>query len=416
MKIGFQLNNIKHCILYIVIALPIASCTNQSTTTIQFTQASKDTATKTNSNIANTPAIEDFSKIPLNRKYNDIARYIAGMKAWPGSPYSKLENDSLWVRFHSNFDATWKELTTKRLQPMSAWAKMELVPEQKANLDIFYPLSGPDILHANTFFPDAKEYHLYALERNGALPDLDKMDKKGIENYLTEVYSSLGDVFTKSYFITRKMMTALTANNVNGTLPLICVFLVRTGHEIINVQYFHLNDDGTETPLEKDSLGIHHNDFVKVYFKNNRNTSVQMVSYMKCDLSNDAYQKNAALKSYFTKMPQSTTYLKSASYLLHYAFFSAFRDLILSKSNAILEDDTGIPYKYLFRNKWNVSLYGIYDTPVSDFSGVFQTDLLKAYQDTALLKKPKKLPFSLGYHWGTNKQNLIKAELRDSIK
>ena len=86
-------------------------------------------------------------------------------------------------------------------------------------------------------------------------------------------------------------MTALTVDNVNGTLPLICVFLVRTGHEIINVQYFHLNDDGTETPLNKDSLGTHHNDFVKIYFKNNRNTSVQMVSYMKCDLSNNALVK-----------------------------------------------------------------------------------------------------------------------------
>jgi len=360
---------------------------------------------------ADTVKVKDLGTI-TDRKYNDIARYIAGMKAWSGSPYAEIENDSVWMKFSKNFDLAWKQVTVTRLKPMAIWASTELTEENKDNLDIFYPLSGPDILHANVFFPDAKNYHLYALERNGALPDLEHMDKKEIENYVKEVYSSLGDVFTKSYFITHKMMTALTANNVNGTLPLICVFLVRTGHEIINIQYFHLNDDGTESPLNKDSLGTRHNDLVKVYLKNNKNTSIQMVSYMRCDLSDGAYQKNTALKNYFAKMPQSITYLKSASYLLHYAFFTSFRNLILSKSKAILEDDTGIPYKYFTKDKWAVTLYGVYVNPVEDFSGVFQNDLLKAYQDNKPTK-PQLLPFSLGYHWGTSKQNLIKAQLKN---
>ena len=250
-----------------------------------------------------------------------------------------------------------------------------------------------------TFFPDAKNYRLYALEINGALPDLKTMTSKATENYVNEVYTSLSDIFKSSYFITSKMSTALNAENVNGTLPLICVFLVRTGHEIINLQYFHLNNDGTETALPKDSLGTHHNDLVKVYFKNSKNNSIQMVSYMKCDLSDDAYSKNIALKNLFTKMKPCITYIKSASYLLHYGFFSQFRDVIMSKSKTLLEDDTGIPYKYFSGDKWYVSLYGTYVKPVSDFSGVFQTDLVKAYKDT-ILRKPKKLPFSLGYHWG----------------
>jgi len=402
-------------LFYIPCLFWITSCVNQSNKVNSTTQNSPVPKEITTDKVTADTAAgkeDDFHKIPTNRDYNDIARYIAGMKGWPGSPYAKLENDSAWAKFHRNFDAAWKEVAAKRLQPMSTWASTELTSEQKSNLNIFYPLSGPDILHADVFFPDAKIYRLYALERNGALPNLVNMSTKETESYINQVYSSLGDVFTKSYFITRKMMTALTADNVNGTLPLICVFLVRTGHEVINIQYCHLNDDGTETPLDKDSLGIHHNDLVKVYFKNNNNNSIQMVSYMKCDLSNNAYQKNIALQNFFAKMPQSITYLKSASYLLHYAFFSSFRDLILSKSKTILEDDTGIPYKYLPRDKWEVTLYGVYDKPVQDFSGVFQSDLESVYKDT-LHTKPKKLPFSLGYHWGTNKQNLIKAQLKN---
>ncbi|HTA27732.1 MAG TPA: hypothetical protein VK809_08085 [Bacteroidia bacterium] len=391
----------------------LTSCVNHSTpAAIPVKAAPKDTAlVKASADTIKAWQDEDFGKITFDRKYNDIARYIAGMKSWPGSPYAKLENDSVWAKFHRNFDYSWNQIATTRLEPMTEWGNTELAAERKSKLDIFYPLSGPDILHANYFFPDAKNYRLYALEINGALPDLNKMPIKSTENYLNAVYKSLGDIFKRSYFITSKMSTALNADNVNGTLPLICVFLVRTGHEIINLQYFHLNDDGTATPLPKDSLGMHHNDLVKVYFKNSKNNSIQMVSYMKCDLSDGAYSKNVALKTMFTKMKPCITYLKSASYLLHYAFFSQFRDFILSKSKTILEDDTGIPYKYFPGDKWYVSLYGVYVNPVSDFSGVFQTDLLDAYKDT-ILRKPKKLPFSLGYHWGSSKQNLIKAQLR----
>ena len=399
----------------LIFFLPFAfdSCVNKPAgDTVATAPPPKDTAlVKASADTIKAWQDEDFGKITFNRKYNDIARYIAGMKAWPGSPYAKLENDSVWSKFHRNFDYSWNQIATTRLEPMTEWGNTELATERKSKLDIFYPLSGPDILHANYFFPDAKNYRLYALEINGALPDLNNMNLKTTENYLNAVYSSLADIFKRSYFITHKMSTELNASNVNGTLPLICVFLVRTGHEIINLKYFHLNDDGTETELPKDSLGTHHNDLVKVYFKNSKNNSIQMVSYMKCDLSDGAYTKNDALKTMFTKMKPCITYLKSASYLLHYGFFSQFRDLILSKSKTILEDDTGIPYKYFPGDKWYVSLYGVYVNPVSDFSGVFQTDLLDAYKDT-ILRKPKKLPFSLGYHWGSNKQNLIKAQLR----
>ena len=119
--------------------------------------------------------------------------------------------------------------------------------------------------------------------------------------------------------------------------------------------------------------------------------------------------QNKPLQTYLNNMPECYTYLKSASYLLHYKFFTTLRNAILDKSQAILEDDTGIPFKYIPKDKWTFSLYGTYVTPVDNFSGVFQDDLQKAYQDTATYKV-KKLPFSLGYHWGTNNQNLLKAE------
>jgi len=350
--------------------------------------------------------------VSFNRKFNDIARYIAGMKQLPGSDLISLEKDTLWIKHAKNFDKAWEPLETKRLKPMRDWAATELAEQHKQNLDVFYPLSGPDILHVNAFFAKAKHYHLYALERAGSLPDLKHMKTKEIDTYLNDVYTSLGDVFTKSYFITHKMLTDLQKQNVNGTVALICVFLVRSNYTVVNVKYCHLNDDGSDKPLNKDSAAVHTNDFVKVYFKNNADSSagIQMLTYMKCDLADGGLKENKGLTAFINNMPVSVTYLKSASYLLHYKFFSTLRDDILSKSQTVLEDDTGIPFKSFEKGKWNVSLYGSYVKPVSDFSGVFQDDLMKAYHDSTSVNKPKPLPFSLGYHWGTNSQNLIKAE------
>ncbi len=342
MKILLFLKKISFVSLFIAFLLFIISCVNRSsgnTVTIPGTQITVDTVKVGG---------ENYSNIPADRRYNDIARYIAGMNSLPGSPYGKLENDSAWKKFQRNFDASWNTITSTRLKPMSDWASKELVEERKS-ADIFYPLSGPDILHANTFFPDARNYRLYALERNGALPDLDHMTVKAADNYLSDIYTSLSDVFMRSYFITHKMNVSLSKDNVNGTLPLICIFLVRTGHEIITVQYYHLNEDGTETQLKRDTLGTHPNDFVKVYFKNDKNNAVQMVSYMKCDLSDKVFKNNTGLVKFFNKMPMSVSYLKSASYLLHYPFFSIFRNVVLTKSKTILEDDTGIPFKYFHR-------------------------------------------------------------------
>ena len=89
---------------------------------------------------------------------------------------------------------------------------------------------------------------------------------------------------------------------------------------------------------------------------------------------------------------------------MHYSTFSDIRGITLEKSNSILEDDTGIPFKYLNTGGWDINLFGVYVMPVKDFSeSRFQKDLSEAYMNEKFNKG--KLPFSLGYHWGSKEQN-----------
>ncbi len=402
-----------YCFLPVVVAVSCSNQPSQEKVATPPPAPKADTAKKiAPAPVAKPVQVANPDTITPNRKYNDIARYIAGLKQEPGSTLSpNLEKDTVWIRYAKSFNGEWQHAVNVRLKPMSDWAATELAAQRKMNLDVFYPFSGPDILHANIFFPMAKHYHLYGLERAGALPDLAKMKPAEIDNYLADVYGSLTDILTKSYFITKNMLNDLQKNNVNGTLPLVTVFLVRNNYEVVNVKYFHLNDNGTETQLKKDSTPTHTNDFVKVYFKHPSDSNIQVVSYMKCNMVDPEVKKNAGLMAYLANMPVSTTYIKSASYLLHNPTFTIMRDAVLKKSASILQDDTGVPYRYLSSKDWTVTLYGSYVTPVSSFpSGFFQNDLQKAYKMGDSLKQIKKLPFSLGYHWGSAAQNLIKAE------
>lgn len=349
---------------------------------------------------------------PVNT-LNDIVHYLAGMKtdssaAIPASllnlPFYKLYRDSM----NRGFD----HIETIRLSKMREWAKTEMAPELAAPRTVFYPFSGPDILHCIQFYPDADQYIMLALEKPGAVPSMNKMDAVSTKNTLSSILKSLEDIFGKSYFITRKMMTDVD-NSWNGVAPVAAVFLARSDYNILDIKYKQLHDDGAIfSEITADSLSHCRNSCVEIYFQKKGSEKISKIVYFRTNLCDSAsykiegFKDNKPLQAYLNNLPDCYTYLKSASYLMSYKNFSIIREICLRKSKSILQDDTGIALKYLDKNKWDMHFYGNYVSPVKDFSGVYQEELHKIYSDTV---KVKPLPFSLGYHWASkNTQNLMK--------
>ncbi|MFN8309261.1 MAG: hypothetical protein U0T73_04810 [Chitinophagales bacterium] len=349
-----------------------------------------------------------------SNKLNDVALFIAGLK--PDSAIAvpqRLQNMSYYQRFCDTMNRGFQNMENNRFKLMRAWASTEMKEELAHPKTVFYPFSGPDILHCLQFYPDGDQYVMIALEKYGSLPVLDKMDSAQTVYTLNSITRSLEDIFGKSYFITRKMLRDVS-NQWNGFTPLACVFLVRTNHVILDIKYKHLADDGTFEDISKDSCGRRTNDCVEIYFRKNGAEKVQKIIYFKTNLCDKPYggmgsfTDNKALQKYLEAMPECYTYVKSASYLMNYPDFNIIRNICLKRSKSILQDDTGIAYRYIDKQKWNVKLYGSYTKPVSDFTGVFQDDLNLAYRDSS---KVQKLNFSLGYHWGNQAaQNLMKFE------
>jgi len=75
------------------------------------------------------------------------------------------------------------------------------------------------------------------------------------------------------------------------------------------------------------------------------------------------------------------------------------RNIILANSFTVMQDDTGIPFRFYDQNKWNIRFYGVYTQPIALFGTRGQADLR-----AAVAGKEKPIKFRYGYN---NPPNLM---------
>ena len=114
---------------------------------------------------------------------------------------------------------------------------------------------------------------------------------------------------------------------------------------------------------------------------------------------------------YLNNIPAGNSYLKAASYLCHHSNMSEFRTFILNKSKLVLQEDSGIPYRFFPKEKWGIKLYGKYVKPFRIFTDKLyvQENLRNDFNDPSMTHP---LPFRLGYHSSTRNDNLMLAVLK----
>ncbi|MEY4110427.1 MAG: hypothetical protein RLZZ46_782 [Bacteroidota bacterium] len=341
---------------------------------------------------------------PTERKFNDIARFIAGMspKADNTVP-EKLYNEE-WKSFSASFSKRWNSLDSIRYSRMRAFREKEIPLAKEKPDTLFYPFSGPDFLNATTFFPEAKTTIMIALEPPGFLHDMNSISPDSLPGYFKSIEQSLKAVLSFSFFRTLSMAEDFKADELNGAVHLISIFMVRTGHEILDITTARINDKGLITgPDESGPCGIRG---IRISYHKENDSEVQHLFYFSADISDNGLAKNNCMKNMINSIKGFYTYVKSASYLMHNTYFSNVRNAILQNSRMVLQDDSGIPVKYFSEDKWNRTLFGTYDKPINLFASRFQKDLKLLYDSTDK-DKVKPLPFGIGYDYRQNESNLM---------
>jgi hypothetical protein len=328
---------------------------------------------------------------------DDTAKFLAGMQPSADSPLMPLTKDPSWQRHARFFDNAFGQLEQRQLSRIRAWSDSHLAAPKPT---MFYMFSGPDFLYANAFYPNASTYVLSALEPPGQVPDLTKLPRGAMGAALYNVEHSLGSILSFSFFITKQMKTDLRAGQISGTLPILYVFLARSGKTIKSVTPVALDAEGNiktgnENPGPNAPRGA------KITFTGSDGAE-KTLYYFSTDLSNGGIKSSGFLKFCSTLAPGNSL-IKSASYLLHSGNFTTVRDYILANSATVIQDDSGIPLTYYNAKQWRFFPFGRYLGPIGEFPGRYQ----QSYAD--LFRRAEPINFGVGYRWRTNESNLLLA-------
>ncbi len=339
------------------------------------------------------PAMRVHAADPVTA--NDTARFLAGMAPSAQSPLMSLTQNPAWQQHARFFDAAFGQLDERQLSKIRIWASANLAAPRPT---MFYMFSGPDFLYADAFYSKATTYVLSALEPVGAVPDLTRLSADEVYDALYGVERSMSSILNFSFFITKDMKSDLRASELSGTLPVLYVFLARSGNTIRDVSAVALEDSGSLRVANEDG-GRNVTRGVRITFVGS-DGGERTLYYFSTDLSNSSVKRTGFLKFCNTLAPGNSL-IKSASYLLSSRNFTMVRDFLLANSATIIQDDSGIPLANYDPGAWRFFPFGRYTGPIAKFPGKYQPKYAE------LFRRSQPIDFGIGYRWRSFESNLL---------
>ena len=346
---------------------------------------------------------------------DDTAHFLAGLPVAPQSPLAPLTRNPSWQQYARRFDTLFSREDRETISKVRAFSQAQLTSPHDSML---YMFSGPDFLYATSFFPKASTYVLSGLEPVGNIPRLTQLQRSSIEVVQRNLEISLNSILSFSFFITKKMKAELVAGPVYGTLPVLYVFLARTGKTIHDVSLVSLDEQGNiqtaDAQAADQTAGGGAGSItprkatpnaakgVKIVFSDGDRPN-QTLYYFSTNLD-DQGVRSSGLLAFCDKLGPADSLIKSASYLMHRGGFARVRNFLLDRSATIVQDDSGIPLTYFDEKKWRLRPFGRYVGPLTMFGVAPQPRMAQLFRNAT------PLAFGIGYRWHRNESNLLLAE------
>jgi hypothetical protein len=332
---------------------------------------------------------------------DDTARLLAGMPINPRSPLAPLTQTAAWQEHSDYFEHAFAKLVRGKFARLRNWQNAYL-PESTAPVPVaYYMFSGPDFLYFDQFFPNASVYIMCGKESMGPAPD--PLRVADLPGALRNLENAMKSSLTATYFITQDMKVDLERQQLNGTIPILYVFLARAGKSIRDVSFVSLDRGGQ---LHESAPGQGGTPGVRISYVDAQSGRKQTLFYFTTDISNGGIASNPGFMKFCDQHGVGASFLKSSSYLMFEDGFTRVRDFLLTHSNLIVQDDSGIPLSYFNRDKWNLRLFGSYVGPIELFKQHYQPKLAELFQES----NPPTFGIGFGYQWDYHKSNLIVAQ------
>jgi hypothetical protein len=196
-----------------------------------------------------------------------------------------------------------------------------------------------------------------------------------------------------------------------GTLPILYVFLARSGKVIRDVSLVRVDEDGAVhiddgvAGAAADAKSVRG---VKVDFVGDE-ARQQTLYYFTVNIDNDSF-KNSGFMRFCERLGTGNAFIKSASYLMHRDHFSEVRNFLLERSRLLVQDDSGIPVARFDQARWQLRLFGHYSGPIGLFANRYQSKLAQLFDQGHV----EPIEFGIGYRWRPQTSNLMLAVKTDA--
>jgi hypothetical protein len=337
---------------------------------------------------------------PADARITSVARLLAGAETdYPF--HARITTLGAWQAHSAAMAPRWERLQRERLSVIETWRNQTLGPDAVNCRTLLYPFSGPDFMNAYLLFPRCDTYVMFGLEAPGTVPQFETMSGEDAGLFLNDMRVALTDFLERNYFITSRMAKQLHTPRLKGAAPLMLASMGLLDVRVMAVEPFDLGAGSEEARRAgRRARGL------KITFSHPQVGKPQTLYYLSLDATDKALRANPEFLPFLAQFGSTVTFLKSASYLLHGNEFAGTRKVLLDATELLVQDDTGIPYRYLRERGFSVSLYGRYARPIKDFNYGYQHDLAAAYRTSG---KAADLPFPFGYHWQDGRSGLILA-------
>ncbi len=334
---------------------------------------------------------------------NDLARFLAGR---PASSLGAWQSDAAYQAHAREIGKLWDRYNQNYFSRMRLWSAVELSARVVTTRPVFYFFGGPDAVSPLALFPDAPVYIMGGLEPVGSITAPQTMTPEAINEGLSNLRKSTEVILSFGHFITKDMKAELDRTGFRGVLPVMSAFLAMAGAEIVSTSYVGVGGEGALQEYGSTYGGGRGMlPGLKIVFRRTPGAGEQTIYYIQANVVDDALKSNGALLRWAGSFGTGNVYLKAASYLMHEPSFSRIREFLLSHADAVLQDDSGIPYRFFQNGSWQCWLFGTYTGTLDIFAKYYQNDLQAAFAS----RGAQALPFGTGYKWRLGESNLMLA-------
>lgn len=327
---------------------------------------------------------EKKTQIVFSKKWNDFKDFLIGntkeiqnsnlqeftTKDWYKSYLTKIN------QYIANYD--------KRKAQIENWHKENLKETYQVK-NAFYLLSGADYFYFRLFYPEAENYFMFAMEKTGLFSDYKDISEKDFKNSLIAIENVIHNLSHNTYLFSKTMNQFLNQDKnyvIYGTFPIIIFFIGYFKGNIIDLKEECLQFSKEVCLVSGYSIQYQEKEKIKnIYY------------FSKKLVPQDGVE-NSPFDSLIKKFDNKGLFMKASIYLFHYQGYYKLADYILKNFEYIIQEDSGIPYRFIKQNNFKVRLYGRYiDTPkLTGQISPFQKDLSLDFA-----KNSEKLPFHFGY-------------------